>query len=365
MQQHITMPPPSVRTVLPDAPDALDAAIQRATAKQPGDRFDSAMALIAALQRAAAEAPTLRIGAERARAEIVHPSTSSHTNTPTALPGMVPPPPGVATVVLAAADRSAVAIAHPALPTVTIAAAGPLHQDPPSPDDATAMLQAMMPPGIAVPKHADLTVVPPSALASVPGAPLVIPPHLLGLPRPRKRPTSFTAVHWIVIGAAAAILLFLIAANLWLTRSRTATVGVVAAAYDHHVAIRKALAVVALLLAILNVTLMRVAIVEDFHVTREAYRRLRQNHRFVGYLSAAIAITVQALAWIGIAGSSSFTGAMLAFIALGAVLLVLAVVKVATVRFIPAWRHHLPNIGWALLIFYTLVLVANLVLAIP
>jgi hypothetical protein len=323
------------------------------------------MAFIAALQRAAAEAPTLRIGAERARAEIAQTSTSSHANTPTVLPGMVPPPPGVATAVLAAADRSAVAIAHPVLPTMAIAAAEPLRHDPPSSDDATVMLQAMMPPGIAVPKHADLTVVPPSAPSGVLDAPLVIPPHLLGLPRPRKRPTSFNAVHWIVLGAVAAVLLFLIAANLWLTRSRIATVGVVAAAYDHHIVIRKALAVVALLLAILNVTLMRVAIVEDFHVTREVYRRLRQNHRFVGYLSAAIAITVQALAWIGIAGSSSFTGAMLAFIALGAALLVLAVVKVGTVRFIPAWRHHLPNIGWALLIFYTLVLVANLVLAIP
>ena len=110
---------------------------------------------------------------------------------------------------------------------------------------------------------------------------------------------------------------------------------------------------------------MRVAIVEDFHVTREVYRRLRQNHRFVGYTSAAIAISVQALAWIGIAASGSLTGNMILFIGVGAVLLVLAVVKVGTVRFIPQWRRYLPTFGWVLLFFYTLVLLANIVLAIP
>jgi serine/threonine protein kinase len=68
MQQHIVEPPPSVRAVLPDAPAALDAAIQRATAKRPGDRFENAMAFIAALQQAAAEAPRATNGHARVEA---------------------------------------------------------------------------------------------------------------------------------------------------------------------------------------------------------------------------------------------------------------------------------------------------------
>jgi len=74
---------------------------------------------------------------------------------------------------------------------------------------------------------------------------------------------------------------------------------------------------------------------------------------------------VQALAWIGIAGSGSLTGSMLLFIAVGSALLVLAVVKVGIVRFIPSLRRYLPTVGWALLVFYSLVLLANLFLAIP
>jgi len=201
--------------------------------------------------------------------------------------------------------------------------------------------------------------------------PAIIPPSVIGTARRHGRPTSLNPLQWAVLGSALVALLFVIAVNLWLTRAgRAAASGTFAgslttAVFDHHVAIRKALAVVALLLAIVNVTLMRIAVIQDFNITREMYRRLRQNHRFVGYTSAVIAITVQALAWIGIAASGSLTGSMLLFIVLGAILLVMAVVKVGTVRFIPSWRRYLPTFGWALLVSYSLVLLANLVLAIP
>lgn len=348
MQQHITEPPPSVRAILPDAPSALDAAIQRATAKQPGDRFDSAMDFIAALQQAAAEAPALRLGAERARAETQGQSaerTNGHAHAgATAPPGTAVPNNEDATVIVHAVGEA----------EAVLSAA----------DDPTVLLRAMMPPGVAVSRS---ELGPVAADARSPEMPTVVtPPYVSGAARRHGRPTSLNPLQWATLGATLAVLLFIIAVNLWLTHAgRGASSGIVAAVYDHHVAIRKALAVIALLLAALNVTLMRVAIVEDFHVTREVYRRLRQNHRFVGYTSAAIAISVQALAWIGIAASGSLTGNMILFIGVGAVLLVLAVVKVGTVRFIPQWRRYLPTFGWVLLLFYILVLLANLVLAIP
>ncbi|MHB8645804.1 MAG: serine/threonine-protein kinase [Thermomicrobiales bacterium] len=344
MQQHITMPPPSVRAVLPDAPAALDAAIQRATAKQPEDRFDSAMAFIAALQQAAAEAPALLIGAERARVD-----ADQQPGSPTVTNGTggskAPGPPGV----IVPNDEDA---------TIVVAQAGPPGAIVANAEDRAANLRAMMPPGVAVPRASDRTW-PESSTT-------VLPPNVIGARRRHGRPTGLNPLQWAALGTTLAILLFIIAVNIWLAHAgRAASSGLIRGIFDHHVAIRKTLAVLALLLAALNVTLMRVAIVEDFHVTREVYRRLRQNHRFVGYTSALIAITVQALAWIGIAASGTLTGSMLLFIALGAILLVAAVCKVGIVRFVPSLRRYLPRVGWALLVLYTLVLLANLLLAIP
>lgn len=42
MHDHLTTTPPSVRALVPGIPDRLDAAITRALAKEPGDRFPSA-----------------------------------------------------------------------------------------------------------------------------------------------------------------------------------------------------------------------------------------------------------------------------------------------------------------------------------
>ncbi|WP_280406728.1 serine/threonine-protein kinase, partial [Nocardia carnea] len=42
MHDHLTTTPPSVRALVPGIPDRLDAAITRALAKEPGDRFSSA-----------------------------------------------------------------------------------------------------------------------------------------------------------------------------------------------------------------------------------------------------------------------------------------------------------------------------------
>jgi serine/threonine protein kinase len=49
IQQHVQSPPPSLRSLRPETPAALDAAVQRALAKNPADRFQSAEEAMAAL----------------------------------------------------------------------------------------------------------------------------------------------------------------------------------------------------------------------------------------------------------------------------------------------------------------------------
>jgi TolB-like protein/tetratricopeptide (TPR) repeat protein len=61
--QHLSDPAPSARTIRRDVPVSLDAAVRRALAKAPDDRFQSAAELAAAL--GAAEAPALTGGRRR------------------------------------------------------------------------------------------------------------------------------------------------------------------------------------------------------------------------------------------------------------------------------------------------------------
>ncbi|HLG06179.1 MAG TPA: serine/threonine-protein kinase [Gemmatimonadales bacterium] len=77
IQQHVQVPPPPVRNFRPDAPPALDAVLQRALAKAPDDRYQSADEMLAALQQvqapsaaaapAPAAAPTATAGAGNPR----------------------------------------------------------------------------------------------------------------------------------------------------------------------------------------------------------------------------------------------------------------------------------------------------------
>ena len=353
MQQHVTEPPPSVQAVLPDAPAALDAAIQRATAKRPEDRFEDAMAFIAALQQAAAEAPALCIGAERVRADAARQSpgaTNGQTRRKTAgPPGAAIPNNEDATLVVSTALPSGSAASHP--------------------ENATAILRAMLPPGVAVSRADAATAIVSPAPPALPVAssPAGIGPHAIGTIPKRGRPTALNPLQWAVLVGVLAAMIIILASALWLTLAGrgaahgAVVAGLAAAVYDHAVAIRRVLAVIALLLAILNVTLMRLAVVGDHHYAVGTYRRLRQNHRFVGYTAATIAIAVQMLAWIRVADLEALAARAVLAIAIGAVLLVLAVLKVAIVRYSPSLRRHLPTLGWVLLVFFTLVLVTNLV----
>jgi serine/threonine-protein kinase len=53
IQQHVQMPPPSLRQLRSDAPAALDAVLQKALAKDPNARFQSADEMLAAMRRIA------------------------------------------------------------------------------------------------------------------------------------------------------------------------------------------------------------------------------------------------------------------------------------------------------------------------
>jgi len=52
MMRHITTPPPTPRSINPQLPDALEAVLLRALAKQPDDRYPTGIALFVALELA-------------------------------------------------------------------------------------------------------------------------------------------------------------------------------------------------------------------------------------------------------------------------------------------------------------------------
>jgi len=53
MGQHLNAPPPDVRSLRPAVPEALSAAVTRALAKLPADRFPSVAEFVQALESAA------------------------------------------------------------------------------------------------------------------------------------------------------------------------------------------------------------------------------------------------------------------------------------------------------------------------
>jgi tRNA A-37 threonylcarbamoyl transferase component Bud32 len=60
MMAHVTEPIPDTRELQPDLPDAVQAVIERALTKRPGDRYQTAGELAADLRAAATVAPTVQ-----------------------------------------------------------------------------------------------------------------------------------------------------------------------------------------------------------------------------------------------------------------------------------------------------------------
>jgi serine/threonine protein kinase len=71
IQQHLQSPPPSLRDLRPDTPAGLDAAIQRALAKDPAARFQSADEMLGAIRGATGSAAPARPPAQDRRLVLV------------------------------------------------------------------------------------------------------------------------------------------------------------------------------------------------------------------------------------------------------------------------------------------------------
>lgn len=337
MQQHVSSPPPSILAALPGAPAALDAAIMRATAKQPDARFASASDFLAALRSAAAEAPDLPIRAGVAAAP---------ASIPAARPTAAATDPLVNQVlngsVLPATAPSDAPLRMPTLAELgSIEAAGGRSV---SAFDETVILSESARPAASL-LRANSGQGPAAALAGT-----------VVLPSPRRqRATSFDWLQWFALGATLVLLLAIDAAGVWLWFGGRSASGITSFLGDHLPLVTSLLAGLALALAVVNASLMRVAIFRERHVSMRTYRRLRQNHRYIGYTAALIAISVEVLTWTHIFGVGLPAVLSVLDLVFGTALLVTAVTKVAVVRFVPAYRRYLPWFGVALLVLFLLV----------
>lgn len=332
IQRHLTEPPPAIRAVLPEAPETLDAAIRRATSKRPDDRYDTALAFLADLRRAAAETPALPVGATRAAAAASSLSSAAEQASTAAEPSQ-PEPPGAS--FWPSSPANGAAARAPSLPATTPPAAQGGH---PATVNGSAPAQ-------------------PSAAGNEGNSDSFFARPAL----PARRPTRLTAGHV----AAAAVLLLLLAgltAVIWWAQiaGRSAVPAPLRWLYDQRMPVRVALAGLDLALGVLNATLMRIAVLGDYQISLPAYRRLRQSHRFIGYSTALVALTVQALTWIALFGDglSEPLGALV--LVCGTALVLLAVTKVAVVRYLPAQRRHLPAIGVTLVVLLAAVFIGSL-----
>lgn len=328
LQQHISSPPPSIRTLLPDAPTRLETAIQRAMAKRREDRFSSAADFLAELREAAAEAPSLPIRAGRGE------ETAAGTQTDRVATG---------------SDHLAETEVATSRPGQAITVPHLRHTAEPNVSDEAIILPERPARGTPVP-NGTLT----AAAQPLNGAAAVLPAPV------HRRPTGFAIWQWAALGATLLILLFIDAGGLWLGLGSPSAGSVPSFFGDHLVPITSVLAGLALALGIVNATLMRIAVLDDHHLSLETYRRLRQDHRYVGYTAALIAITVELLTWVHVLRLGMPAAVAAPALAFGTALLVVAVSKVAVVRFVPGGRRYLPWFGVTLLVLFVLVFVLSL-----
>ena len=300
VRQQIEAPPPSLRAVLPAAPERLERAIKRATAKQPADRFDNLREFLSELRLAAGEAPDLPVG----RGDLGLAAGASQAGLPTAIyPG--PAADGVETM-----DKTAV------LP------------------DSSA--------------DGGITPEPLGAAATQHGG--------------GRRATSLSEIQVLSLATAFVIVVFINAVGLWLTLAGRAAAGgnvagnVMMYVFDHLAVFKSALTGLAFVLAGFATFAMRYAVVEDHEISTEAYRRLRQYHRMVGYMVVTIILAIGLLTCFGIFGFGMTTPHSAIYSLLGMTLLVVLGTKLAIIRYFPSQRRHLKLLGESvfLLVFLSL-----------
>jgi hypothetical protein len=358
VQRHLKSPPPSIREVLLDAPVTLDAAIKRALAKTPRERFDSVASYMAELRRAADEAPALPIGRFRplgappaAVQQVSSQTVAASASVPTTAPSVetqvqVCP---VCGRVLRTEDmfcrgcgtrRSTMmpAGSHPSARTVVMGPDGPA--------DGSGM-----PPGGGGFDDGRRTmgITPPAGGAAT---------MALGK---RRRPTSFNQFQWVWLGAAVLAAVFVNAVGLWVAKAgRGAAEDAVAssltlAIWDNLRAAQSIMTTVAVLFAGFALFSMRTAIVDDHHLSPETYRRLRQYHRMMGYSALIMALAVGLLYCLGVVGVGAGSTRSHIHSFLGTALLVVLITKIIVVRYVPSMRRHLKLLGQTVFVLFVAV----------
>jgi len=125
--------------------------------------------------------------------------------------------------------------------------------------------------------------------------------------------------------------------------------------WDHLGLFKSAMAAVAVALALTAGLTMRFAVLDRRSLPARFYRRLRQNHRFVGYTATVIAFATGLLTCLGIYGFDTSTVRATAHSCLGSALLVVLAYKIAVVRWLPSHRRYLAAIGGVALALFVLV----------
>jgi hypothetical protein len=328
-QQHLKSPPPSIQAVVPQTPDRLDAAIRRATAKRPDERFATAADFYAELKAAAAEAPDLPVGT---RAVLATRTQSAGT-----VPGF----------------RSDLER------TVVDSGGGVPNMITGEDGIQCPTCHSLVRPGISfcttcggrMPDLAATIAAPRDGAA---GAPVADMPA----PRRRRRSSAFSLTQWIMLGVAAVAVLLINVIGLWLAQSgRSAgedsfASGITTYIFDNLPWFKSGMTLVALVLAALASYDMWIVVMDFRQRAPEVYRRLRQYHRLMGYAAAITAFSIGLITCVGIFGFDFSTTRRAIHTVMGTTLLLVIVAKIVTVRGLFRYRRYLNLLGFLVLGFY-------------
>jgi hypothetical protein len=185
--------------------------------------------------------------------------------------------------------------------------------------------------------------------------------EMVRLSRPRRRPTSFSQIQWLIFATAALIVVFINGVGLWLARSGRAAgeeniaAGITTYIFDNLQLFKSILTTLGLALAVFALYSMRSAIVDNKRLPPQTYRSYRQYHRFVGYLAYVIALAIGLLTCVGIFGFGTESPRSVLHSVVGASLLILLTAKIAVVRYFPAQRRYLKLLGEGVFVLWVLV----------
>lgn len=369
LEMHLRLPPPSLRAAWPLAPEELDAAIRRATAKRPADRYPRVTDFIEELRRAAGQAPALLL--KTAVAAAPPPPSAPAAPTVVGTPANpAAPQPGAATACPACNTgyrpedrfcRVCGAVREGALGRMT-----PLTipiQRPPTGGQLPSR-DAPIPPEPVAASAAEASGPPPSAPPdAAPATPAQ--PRRPRIRRRQQRPTGLVGPRRLLLTVAALLIVGLNGILAWqYLEGRAAAADAPGGAlwtfiWDERPWIRGGLTALGLIIAIAAALMMRRAVLVENGLSLAAYQRLRRYHRVMGYTVALTAYSVGVLTCVVNLGWQSGTPVAALHSITGTLVLLVIPVKIATVRWIPGLRRYLPWFGWTIATLFALALISS------